>query len=263
MESNTLSIQDIVMELNDKFALLMHTKVEVKTVIERAKDIFPYETLFDRYQDELATLFNEEGLRGSSEIKKTIVHTREECLGKTNQPKDGSQPPSVQEGGRMCTPTKLNFDNANSLEEQSPLSPYWYSQTTFGLIDAQIMEQSGGSKEEGGQPCNNVKEADFPIVPYVEEDVEPIRTIPVSPSIPVPSFNLGISQPCDSPNASGKGKEPIIYADEHCKPVRRELKIGEQMKSPYVKRQVVIAKNLTAEEKKVHEWSLTAFGGAE
>ncbi|KAI3757721.1 hypothetical protein L6452_05264 [Arctium lappa] len=126
-----------------------------------------------------------------------------------------TQPLSVQEGVRMCTPTKLNFDNADSLEAQSPLSSYWYSQTTFGFMDVQIIEQSGGSKEEGGQPCHNVKETDFPIVPYVEEDVEPIRIIPVSPDILVTSFNLGISQPCDSPNASGKGKEPIIYADEH------------------------------------------------
>ncbi|KAI3701755.1 hypothetical protein L6452_27074 [Arctium lappa] len=108
--------KDIVMELNDKFSLLMRTKVDAKTLIERAKEIFPDETLFERYQDELATLFNEEGLRGSSEKKETTVHTREECVGKTTQPKDGAQTPSVQEGGRMCPPTRLNFDNADSLE---------------------------------------------------------------------------------------------------------------------------------------------------
>ncbi|KAI3757971.1 hypothetical protein L6452_05517 [Arctium lappa] len=197
-KGNTL----IMMELNDKFALLMHTKVDAKTLIERAKEIFPDETLFER---------------------------------EDNPTKDGAQTPPVQEGGRMCTPRRLNFNNVDSLEAQSPLSPYWYSQTTFGLIDVQIIEQSSGAQEKGGQPSDNVKEADFPIVSYVEEDVEPITTIPGIPNIPVPSFNLGISQPVDSPNASAKGKAHIISADEQCKPVRWELKIGDQMKSPYVK----------------------------
>ncbi|KAI3693013.1 hypothetical protein L6452_32840 [Arctium lappa] len=108
--------KDIVMELNDMFAFLIRTKVEAKPVIERAKEIFPDEALFDRYEDELATLFNEEVLRGSSEIKKTTVHTQEECVGKTAQAKDESHPPSIHEGVRMCTPTKLDFDNADSLE---------------------------------------------------------------------------------------------------------------------------------------------------
>ncbi|KAI3697640.1 hypothetical protein L6452_30735 [Arctium lappa] len=93
------------------------------------------------------------------------------------------------------------------------------SQTTFGLIDAQIIEQFGGAQEKGGQPSYNVKEADFPIVTYVEEEVEPITTIPAMPDIPVPSFNLGKSQPLDSPNASGKCKAHIIVVDEQCKPV--------------------------------------------
>ncbi|KAI3678222.1 hypothetical protein L6452_37507 [Arctium lappa] len=44
----------------------------------------------------------------------------------------------------VCTPTKLDFDNAESLDELGPLSPYWYSQTTYGIIDAQILEKSGG-----------------------------------------------------------------------------------------------------------------------
>ncbi|KAI3769685.1 hypothetical protein L6452_00795 [Arctium lappa] len=64
---NTLLIQDIVMELNDKLALLMRTKVDARTLIVRAKEIFPDESLFERYEDELTTLFNEHGLGGSSE----------------------------------------------------------------------------------------------------------------------------------------------------------------------------------------------------
>ncbi|KAI3685787.1 hypothetical protein L6452_35045 [Arctium lappa] len=227
--------KDIVMPLNDKFAILMRTKIDAKTLIERAKEIFPEETLFERYEDELATLFNEERFRGSSGKKTTTVHTQEECGGKTSQHKDTSHTPLVQHGGRMRTPTKLDFDNAESLDAQSPLSPYWYSQTTLCLIDAQIIEQSGDQQEKVEQPTDNGKEVDLPIVPYIDEEIAPIRSLPEIPDIPVPSFNLGISQPLDSPDAPAKRNAHIKAADGQYKPVRRELKIGEQMKSPYVK----------------------------
>ncbi|KAI3769684.1 hypothetical protein L6452_00794 [Arctium lappa] len=126
-----------------------------------------------------------------------------------------------------------------SLDALSPLSPYWYNQTTYGLIDAQIIEQSGGAQEKGGRPSDNVKEVDLPIVPYIEDASELRTTIPAITDIPVPSFNLGISQPLDSPNAAVKRTTQFIATEEECKSVRRELKIGEQMKSPYVKRQVI------------------------
>ncbi|KAI3702046.1 hypothetical protein L6452_27653 [Arctium lappa] len=69
--------------------------------IDSVKKIFPDETLFVRYEDELATLFNEHGLGGSSEKKANTVQIREEYGGKTNPPKDGTQTPSVQDGGPL------------------------------------------------------------------------------------------------------------------------------------------------------------------
>ncbi|KAI3701707.1 hypothetical protein L6452_26978 [Arctium lappa] len=253
MEYGSFATKDIVMELNDKFALLMRTKVDARTLILRAKEIFPDETLFERYEDELATLFNKHGLGGSSEKRANTMPIREEYGGNTNPPKYGAQTPSIQVGGPLCTPTKLNFDNTESLDTLSPLSPYLYSQTTYDLIDAQIIEQSGGAHAKEGQPSDNVKECELPIVPYIEDATQPRTTIPETTNIPMSSYNLGISQPLEVPKAPVKHTTPFIATEEERNTVRRELKIGEQMKSPYVKRQVVIGKNITAKERKVHE----------
>ncbi|KAI3685497.1 hypothetical protein L6452_34745 [Arctium lappa] len=128
-----------ILELNEMFAILMRTKVDANTVIEKAKERFPSESIFERYEDELAILFNETGFRGSGKNKQPTTLVGCSHSSKKNQQSDPDEKHDV-----LCTPTKLNFDQMESLDALSPLSPYWYSQTTYGLIDAEIQEKAVG-----------------------------------------------------------------------------------------------------------------------
>ncbi|KAI3736040.1 hypothetical protein L6452_15572 [Arctium lappa] len=63
-EDNALR-KKYIMELNEKFGLLMRTKVDAQTVIMNAKEKFSLDTIFERYEDELAIVFNETVFKGS------------------------------------------------------------------------------------------------------------------------------------------------------------------------------------------------------
>ncbi|KAI3667744.1 hypothetical protein L6452_42813 [Arctium lappa] len=259
-----------IMELNEKFALLMRTKIDAQTLIENAKERFPLDTIFERYEDELAIFFNETTFRGSDKNNPPTTLSKHKEAGSS---KEGAHEANTD---IICTPTKLCFDNIDSLEALSPLSPYWYSQTTYGIIDAQIEERSGAKDptnndhtgkdrktSEDEQPNSNASPTNLEIVAYDEPGEQAVPISQYGPDIPVPSFNLGISplKQAVEKRPSKKGKDVVIEPEARAKPARRELKLGDKMKSPYMKRQVAIGKLLTTEEKKVHEWSMTAFRG--
>ncbi|KAI3770412.1 hypothetical protein L6452_01544 [Arctium lappa] len=51
--------KEFIIDLNEKFSILMRTKVDAQAVIMKAKQKFPLDSIFERYEDELAVLFNE------------------------------------------------------------------------------------------------------------------------------------------------------------------------------------------------------------
>ncbi|KAI3771490.1 hypothetical protein L6452_02655 [Arctium lappa] len=57
--------KEYIMELNEKFGLIMRTKVDAQSIIMKDKQRFLSDTVFERYEDELAILFNETEFRGS------------------------------------------------------------------------------------------------------------------------------------------------------------------------------------------------------
>ncbi|KAI3757859.1 hypothetical protein L6452_05402 [Arctium lappa] len=169
------------MDLNAKFELLMRTKVDAQNLIMKAKERFPSDTLFDRYEDELVILFNENEFKGSGKTKQQT--TLERCK------EAGSSKQGIHEDNTiiLCTPTKLNFESIESLDALSPLSPYWYSQTTYGIIDAQIEEKSAGreptNKEGTGhdhktskapEPNSNGSPTNLHIVAVSDPDQQPV-----------------------------------------------------------------------------------------
>ncbi|KAI3668181.1 hypothetical protein L6452_43258 [Arctium lappa] len=205
-----------IMELNEKFALLMRAKVNAQTLIENAKERFPLDTIFERYEDELAIFFNETAFRGSDKNKPPTTLSRHKEAGSS---KEGAHEANID---IVCTPTKLCFDNIDSLEALSPLSPYWYSQTTYDIIDAQIEERSGAKDptnndhtgedhktSEDEHPNSNASPTNLEIVAYDEPEEQVVPISQYGPDIPVPRFNLGISplKPAVEKRPSKKGKE--------------------------------------------------------
>ncbi|KAI3772061.1 hypothetical protein L6452_03235 [Arctium lappa] len=207
-----------IIELNEKFGLLMRSKVDAQTVIEKAKERFPLDTIFERYEDELAIFFNETAFRGSGKNKPLTTLSR---LKEADNNKEGVHEDNTE---IVCTPTKLSFDNIESLEALSPLSPYWYSQTTYDIIDAQIEERSGakdptnkdGTGEdhktsEDQQPNSNASPTNLEIVAYNEPEEQAVPISQYGPDIPVPSFNLGIS-----PLKPAVEKRPLKKGERGC-----------------------------------------------
>ncbi|KAI3685874.1 hypothetical protein L6452_35135 [Arctium lappa] len=224
-----------IMELNEMFAILMRTKVDANTVIEKAKERFPSESIFERYEDELAILFNETGFRGSGKNKQPTTLVGCSHSSKKNQKSDPDEKHDV-----LCTPTKLNFDQMESLDALSPLSPYWYSQTTYGLIDAKIQEKSVGKVRtyehdvstdqhpaEFAEPVTGDDARELQMVVSNIHELEPMPISQYGPDIPIPSFNLGISQTTDvvEKNQTKKGKEVARDNEAPAKTTRRELKV--------------------------------------
>ncbi|KAI3728350.1 hypothetical protein L6452_16984 [Arctium lappa] len=223
-----------IMELNEMFAILMRTKVDANTVIEKAKERFPSESIFERYEDELAILFNETGFRGSGKNKQPTTLVGCSHSSKKNQKSDPDEKHDV-----LCTPTKLNFDQMESLDALSPLSPYWYSQTTYGLIDAEIQEKSVGKVRtyehdvstdqhpaEFAEPVTGDDARELQMVVSNIHELEPMPISQYGPDIPIPSFNLGISHKTDvvEKNQTKKGKEVARDNEAPTKTTRRELK---------------------------------------
>ncbi|KAI3697885.1 hypothetical protein L6452_30985 [Arctium lappa] len=217
--------KEIAMELNEKFALLMRTKVEAQNLINTAKEIFPDDELLERYKDELSVLFNEHGLGGSSGRRSKGMNNHHRKGKTSNAQKDNTHTPLAHNASALCTPTKLNFDGEVSLDADNPLSPYWYSQTTYDLIDAMIMHQSGGATEPVHNPGDNVNQLELPVVPYIHTSLDNHDIMEGSPEIPIQSFILGISQHIqgEDPPTTMKGKTPITSNDDQGKPVRREV----------------------------------------
>ncbi|KAI3719192.1 hypothetical protein L6452_20086 [Arctium lappa] len=144
--------------------------------------MFPSESIFERYEDELAILFNETGFRGSGKNKQPTT-----LVGCSHSSKKNQQSDPIEKHDVLCTPTKLNFDQMESLDALSPLSPYWYSQTTYGLIDAEIQDKSVGkvqTYEHGGStnqqpfeiadPVTNNDATDLQMVVSNIHEAEPI-----------------------------------------------------------------------------------------
>ncbi|KAI3692760.1 hypothetical protein L6452_32582 [Arctium lappa] len=128
---NFIVLFEFIMDLNEKFNLLMHTKVDAQTVIMKVEEKFPDDYMFKRYGDELAILYNETALQVSTKGKQATYLAR--C---NLSPTHTNQSPNENNMEVLCTPTKLNFDNTESLDELEPLSSYWYRQTTYNIIDA-------------------------------------------------------------------------------------------------------------------------------
>ncbi|KAI3770252.1 hypothetical protein L6452_01379 [Arctium lappa] len=159
--------KEFIMELNEKFSLLMRTKVDAQTVIMEAKEKFPNDSIFE-------------------------------------------------------------------------------SQTTYGLIDAQILEKSVGKlpsdESKGTAACkppscvadhaSNSTGTNLQIVPVNETEEQAVPISQCGPDIPIPSFNLGISPPKPhEAQPSRKGKEAIRGKEEHMRPPRRQPKLSEKMRS--------------------------------
>ncbi|KAI3770167.1 hypothetical protein L6452_01290 [Arctium lappa] len=93
-----------------KFGLLMRMKVDAQTVIMKEKEKFPLDSIFERYEDKLAILFNETTFRGSTKSKQATT-SLVGCKQATNH---NNQSPHEENVEVLCTPKKLNFDNIES-----------------------------------------------------------------------------------------------------------------------------------------------------
>ncbi|KAI3748912.1 hypothetical protein L6452_12333 [Arctium lappa] len=125
------------------------------------------------------------------------------------------QPTNAHEGGRA---------DCNLEGEGEVPNLFYIRKTTYDIIDAQILEKSGGKlpSDEGKgtatckptsyvvEPASNSIGTNLQIVPVTEPDEQPVPISQCDLDIPIPSFHLGISPPKPpEERPSRKGKEAI------------------------------------------------------
>ncbi|KAI3707160.1 hypothetical protein L6452_25428 [Arctium lappa] len=212
---------------------------EEEVLINEARDMFPTNPCFDHYKESLDFLFREDNTQDD-----TMSNSDEE--GNTDDAIEPDEKINQHVHQKMIvTPTKFNEDA--SLEDIQPLSHIWYSPITYNLIDYAIVEKSASKQRTLAVTttyASNTASKQF--VP------EAMGAQQHGSKTSAPSFKLGFSTITGNPyeRRDAKGKDKM--AEEDCPPKanRREVKLGDLMSSPYVKRQVLLGKSITTEERK-------------
>ncbi|KAI3759309.1 hypothetical protein L6452_07029 [Arctium lappa] len=190
--------------IRDNISRIRLIKWETEGDIDAALSKFPDESGFLKIKDELHILFNPH----PSDAQPTGESDKEKGSNKADLSKKGPQ---------VCTPCRLDFtDNFPPAFSLTP-SQMWYSQTAYDLVDNAINESV--AKNGTGEATKTMNG--------------------VIASITSSSFNLGIGpekQP-DRVADEDKGKKITGDEDKHMKVSRRLVKLGEMLRSLYVKRQ--------------------------
>ncbi|KAI3693184.1 hypothetical protein L6452_33015 [Arctium lappa] len=204
-------------------------KKNVEVQINEARDMFPTDPCFDNYKESLESLFREDNAQDD-----TISNSDEEGnVDDAMEPDETIHQHAYQK--MIVTPTKLDFTEEASLEDIQPLSHIWYSPTTYSLIDQSMVEKSGESSKQRTLAVT---------VPYSSNSAakqlvsNAMGTQHHETETPKPSFNLGFSPITTKPyeKRDAKGKDKLVEEDCPPKANRREVKLGDLMRSRYMKR---------------------------
>lgn len=82
----------------------------------------------------------------------------------------------------------------------------------------------------------------------------------------IPSFNIGFSplRNDEIVEIDGKGKRKVEHEDEDTPHIIiRETKLGLHLRSPYVRRHMIVGRSVKPEEQRVHDLCMAAFGRPE
>lgn len=225
--------KEYMAKIDAHFDQIYCTKWDLGNLIREAMDLFPDEVSFDNYQEKLDNMFMEDEKNEDDDTESD----KDETVGKQHEAELVTGEKDLEmHHATSITPTKLDFEETGSLE--APFSQIWCTQTTFDIIDKDIQTKSADSAANEGHKASEGIErgaeglVDKKMVPYSKGNKE-----------------------------TGKGKEEVVAEDVNRRASKREINLGDQMRSPYVKRQVLLRIALTTDEKKAHEFCLAAFRG--
>ncbi|KAJ9541395.1 hypothetical protein OSB04_027901 [Centaurea solstitialis] len=144
----------------------------------------------------------------------------------------------------FVTPVKGTDDNCVQNDQLSPLSPIWLTQTTYDILESSI------PKKEDVKPMSIDDKGKGPDVVKHDNDVDVI-----------PSYNKGFSsiRSCSLPKPSGESIERSANTVKEQTPKGRAKKIGKQLRSPFIRRQVLVGVAVKPQETRVHDLCLSNF----
>ncbi|KAI3667245.1 hypothetical protein L6452_42294 [Arctium lappa] len=134
--------------------------------------------------------------------------------------------------------------------QQTPISQFWYSQTLFRVCDETALKSFSNKKaivEIHETPTPNFDMGYNPI-----ENVQPISVVKATRMDKGKEICIEVEPPPKKCKILGSKNN-----DERAR--RRTISLGDHLRSPYVRRAVDM--NITTEEKRIHDWAITAMGG--
>ncbi|KAJ9543619.1 hypothetical protein OSB04_023326 [Centaurea solstitialis] len=224
--------------IDNKFATLHETRWDLEELIDLAQQFFPYESVFKNYNKSRRCIFRDCETDGN------------DSDGEDDEDSESDDDAEMKEENEdtFVTPVKGTAENCVQNDQLSPLSPIWLTQTTYDILESSI------PKAEDVKPMSIDDKGKGPDIVKHDNDVDVI-----------PSDNKGFSpiKSCSLPKPSGQSTERAANTVKEQTPKRRAKKIGKQLRSPFIRRQVLVGVAVKPQETRVHDLCLSNFRGAD
>ncbi|KAJ9556447.1 hypothetical protein OSB04_011061 [Centaurea solstitialis] len=230
-------LKEYIRLIDNKFTTLHETRWDLEELIELAQQFFPYANVFKNYDKSRRSIFRDCETDGDDSDEEDDEESEED---------DAADTKEVSED-RFVTPMKGTDEICDDTDQLSPLSPIWLTQTTYNILDGSIQEKEGVkpmSIDEKGKGTEVVKAGN-------DDDV-------------IPSYNIGFSpiRSCSLPKPSDASMERGANTVKEQTPKRRAKKVGKQLRSPFLRRHVLVRVGVKPHEYRVHELCLSNFSRA-
>ncbi|KAJ9565598.1 hypothetical protein OSB04_001564 [Centaurea solstitialis] len=240
--------------IEEKFAIIHEARWDLEELLSEAADFFPDDKVFRAYNATRKSIFRD-CPSDDSDSDGSDEETEEE----------DQQPANVARETPDVTPTKNVIPTDLTSLNLSPLSPIWLSQTTFDILDESLKTTSVGrditDQREEGTTSNQVQPHES-----IPSDIVLYQNNSANEDLDVrPSYNIGFSpiRRCPLPTPSLDGNHNAFHGTDVRREIRRGQKVGMHLRSPFVRRTVLIGTRVKPMETKVHALCLAANGGPE
>ncbi|KVH92035.1 Peptidase C48, SUMO/Sentrin/Ubl1 [Cynara cardunculus var. scolymus] len=225
-----LSKEDHVQRILVKIAVVLSARVEAEMEIKEAMSKFPEEEEFKQYKKQLDDMFNEGACN--------MTHDTHSSGLKDHSTAKSDRHPSLD----------IVVSQPSGFNEKT-LPTVWLSPGFIEAVDKVVENTISTSKTKRPYAAITPPKFDLGIIPITQS----------KPLSMVFHEEAECIERCPSVERYNVSEDAKKYKVERAS--RRELKLGDHLRSPFVIRAVEL--NVTPEERKIHEWVVAGLGGNE
>ncbi|KAJ9560945.1 LOW QUALITY PROTEIN: hypothetical protein OSB04_006105 [Centaurea solstitialis] len=224
--------------IENKFATLHETRWDLEELIDLAQQYFPYESVFKNYDKSRRCIFRDCETDGDDSDGEDEEDSESDDDTEMNEENEDT----------FVTPVKGTAEKCVENDQLSPLLPIWLTQTTYDILESSIPKAEDVNPmsidDKGKGQDDEEHENDGYIKQSENKGFSPIKS-------------------CSLPKPSGESTEPAANTIKERTPKRRSKKIGKQLRSPFIRRQVLVGVVVKPQETRVHDLCLSNFRRAD